>query len=141
MVNKGSSVAATQVVNVSESLRQVREGQIKMFAYDQTGATWAKYPLIPYQPAPLTTIAHDVLPLPSAAGPAVRFPNVTCNTAILKASRGNAGVVWIGGSLVSNVNGYELDPGECVAVSVSNLNLLYALPEVNADSVRYLVVV
>ncbi len=141
MVNNGSSVSATQVVNFEERLQTIREGQIKMYAYDAVGGVWARSPLVPYPPSPLTSVFHNVLPLPDHTAPAVQFPSRTCNTAIIRASGNNADVVYLGGNLVSDVNGYELEPGEAVIVCVSNLNLLYAIPTVDNDSLRWLVVI
>jgi hypothetical protein len=136
MANEGSSTAAAEIVNTLERLELIREGQVKEFVYN--GVTWVRKPLVPYPPLPLTAIAHGVLTV--AGGSIVPFPAQPCNTVVLKASRDNIGVIYIGSPTVSDLNGYELEPSEAISLNISNVNLLSAVAEVAGEKVKWLVV-
>jgi len=136
MVNYGSSVAAAEVINFVERLELIREGQIKNYLYD--GATWVRSPLIPLPPAPLTTVSQGAIAVSNIA--ITPFPATVCNTVMIKASRDNTGLIYIGGAGVTNVNGYELEPSESIVINVVNLNLLFATADVLNERVRWLVV-
>jgi hypothetical protein len=138
MSNQGSSVAAMEVVNFLERLELIREGQIKPYLYDSTTATWVKAPLVPRPSAPLTTLAHGAVAVSNVA--ITSFPDQACNTVLLKASRDNTGIIYIGGAAVSNLTGYELEPSESITLNISNVNLLSAVSEVLNEKVRWMVI-
>jgi hypothetical protein len=138
MVNEGSSAAAAEVVNFVERLELIREGQMKNYLYDSATLSWVRAPLVPPASAPMGSILQGAVTLSNIA--ATQFPAQACNTILIKASRDNTGVVYIGGAGVSNLNGYELEPSESIEVNVSNANLIYAISEVLSEKVRWLVV-
>lgn len=135
-MNEGSSTAAAEVINSVERIELIREGQVKEFVYN--GSAWVRKPLVSPPSAPLTAIAHNVLTVSNTMITA--FPSQACNTVVLKASRNNTGVIYIGGSGVSDVNGYELEPSEAITLNIANVNLLSAIAEVNGEKVKWLVV-
>lgn len=136
MTNQGSSFAAAEVINFLERLELIREGQIKNYLYD--GATWVRSPLVPSPPAPLTLVSQGAVTVSNVA--ITPFPAAVCNTIMVKASRDNTGVIYIGGAGVSNTNGYELEPSESIVINIINLNLLFAVAEVLNEKVRWMVI-
>jgi len=136
MTNSGSSSAALEVTNIVERVELLREGQMKNFVYN--GTTWVKAPLVPYPPAPLTSVIQGVLAVSNIA--VTPFPAQACNSVLIKASRDNTGIIYVGGAGVSNLNGYELEPSESIVMNISNVNLLNAVAEVLNEKIRWMVV-
>lgn len=136
MGNQGSSIAAAEVINFVERLELIREGQVKNYLFN--GATWVRAPLVPNPPAPMTAVIQGVVPVSNVM--TTPFPAQACNSVMLKASRDNVGVIYVGGAGVSNLNGYELEPSESIVMNISNVNLLFAVSEILGENVRWLVV-
>jgi hypothetical protein len=58
---------------------------------------------------------------------------------LIKALHTNTGVVYVGDSDVTNLDGLQLYPGESVALAVTNLNVPYIDVDVNGEGVSYIV--
>lgn len=77
----------------------------------------------------------------TTAGTAVRGPDQGAHLVSFTAHPDNTDVVWLGDNEagdVSSANGYPLNPGEAVALQVSNLNLLWFDADVNGEKVCWL---
>ena len=79
---------------------------------------------------------------------ATQLPNISCGMVKFKASVGNAGNVYLGGSGVTKPNGntdtttgFELAPGdESGWIPVSNLSHFYRICDTETDDLLYLIV-
>lgn len=57
----------------------------------------------------------------------------------IRADSGNAGSIYVGDSGVSSSNGFVLDPGESVSISVADVSTIYIDADNNGDGVSWLV--
>lgn len=71
---------------------------------------------------------------------AVDLPSVAFASGLvtLKAPKGNAAAIDIGGSGVTLGNGFTLDPGDSVTVNVLNLNVLYLVGANTTDKITWI---
>jgi hypothetical protein len=88
---------------------------------------------------PHTTIAASAQAA-VAASTAYQLPNQTCVAVALKGRPGNTGNVWIGGSSVTNTNGFPLDAGDAISLQVNNMNLLYYWCDTANDRICWIVI-
>lgn len=79
----------------------------------------------------LFTLSGQSVKLVTATGTAVAIgSSVVAAVAMIKARRANAGTVYMGTSAVTNdetpaTGGFQLDPGDAIVVSGTNLSTLY----------------
>lgn len=66
-------------------------------------------------------------------------PDQPSENVLLKAPSTNTGVIYIGGNNVSSTIGFPLDAGDSVLLPIKNLNLVYYVGTVAADSLRYII--
>ena len=76
---------------------------------------------------------------PGAITTPTQLPANPCRTVSLKALNANAGVVWVGGSAVTNASGYPLNAKDAIDLSVDNVSLLYVTIDSAGDGVAWLV--
>jgi hypothetical protein len=133
MANEGSPLSMQEVVNTVEKIFTIREGQIRCYVKDITTGLWVPESSVPPMPAPASTFSTVAQTLSDSA--ATQFPAGVCKRCVVIAHRDNTGLVWVGGSTVSNVNGIPLEPGQAQELSIGNTNLIYAVAEVNAEKV------
>ena len=78
----------------------------------------------------------------TTAGTAVQGSNVLLENGVyVRALSGNTGVVYVGNDGAGDVdsaNGYELSPGEAIAIQVRNMNELYFDAATNGDKFCWL---
>jgi len=134
MVNKGSPVSALNIVNINELIWRIREGEIKVYVYDEESGQWVRMPSrakVAKPPSQLYTNRKTIprSPTPLGSGEVV--------SVIIKAENTNSGAIYFGSSGVSDATGYSLQPGEVIAVDIDNLNKIYLFAEVSGDAVRY----
>lgn len=68
-------------------------------------------------------------------------PNIPCEMVWIKADPDNTGDIFVGGNDVSSVVGVELSANDSLGwVPIKNLNLLYYVCTVAADSLQYIIV-
>lgn len=68
----------------------------------------------------------------------VQGPDIPCENVLIKAPLANTGIVYVGGNDVSSVVGYPLEAGNAVLLPINNINLIYYVGTVAADSLRYI---
>jgi hypothetical protein len=104
-----------------------------------------------WNPSPVTEIPTDESSPSSlyqayvaVAAPGTRVQFTSLNTAIvsvtIKALADNTGNVYVGGSGVTQANGYELSPGASISVRLDNLNKLYIDAPNAGDGIHYVAV-
>lgn len=71
---------------------------------------------------------------------AVDLPSVAFASGLvtLKAPKGNAAAIDIGGAGVTLGNGFTLDPGDSVTVNVLNLSFLYVVGANTTDKITWI---
>lgn len=74
------------------------------------------------------------------AGTRVQLGTQACRTVVIKALATNTGIIYVGSSTVSSANGFQLQQGESVALSVNLLSVIYLDSSVNMEGVSYIVV-
>ena len=68
-------------------------------------------------------------------------PNIPCEMVFLGADADNDGQVYIGGSDVSAVTGYQLDAGDATGwISIQNLNLIWVRGSSASQRLSYMLV-
>jgi len=137
MVNKGSPLSALNIVNLNELIWKIREGEIKVFVYDEDSEQWVRLTSRLPVPKSPTNIDTGQIVVPHASTPLGSGEIVSV---ILRASNKNSGVVYVGTSGVSDAVGYPLEPGETIALNIDNLNKIYLFAQVSGDIVRYMYV-
>ena len=70
-----------------------------------------------------------------------RGPNNPCEMVCITAGPANTGVIYVGGSNVSSVEGIPLAAGDSTGwIPINNVNLVYIAKSVPADVVNYMIV-
>jgi len=72
------------------------------------------------------------------AGTEIALTAGVCRTVVIKALPTNGGNVFIGNAVVTAGTGFILQPGESVALSVSNRNLVFFDVAVNGEGVCWI---
>ncbi|MEM2191358.1 MAG: hypothetical protein QW540_08030 [Archaeoglobaceae archaeon] len=133
MVNRGSPIATLDITTL-ELVWKIREGEIKLYVYDEASGQWVRKPLISRPPKPPSSIFSDRLTLPNAPTP---LGSGEVISVMIKAESTNSGRIYVGSSEVSETNGYPLEPGEVIIVNIDNLNKIWLNASVSGDSIRF----
>jgi len=96
-----------------------------------------EYAQIVVEPTINTSVAISGQITVTTAGTEVQGPNVPIDNGVyIKALNGNTGKVYVGNNgsgVVSSTTGFELDAGQVIFISVSNLNELWFDAAVNGE--------
>lgn len=74
----------------------------------------------------------------TAAAAAVAIGSHPVRSVLVRALAGNAGLVYVGPSGITSSTGYELSPGEPVAIDVDDLGKVFLKVANDSDGVCYL---
>lgn len=74
----------------------------------------------------------------TAAGTKVQLGSTVCVSVTIKALATNTGLIFVGNSSVSSLNGFQLSAGDGVSFNISNINAIYIDSSVNGEGVTYL---
>ena len=76
----------------------------------------------------------------AGAGIAVQAINTGtyCRGAMVRAIAGNVAVIYLGGLLVTQGNGFEMSPGDVVSIGLSDLSNLWIVFSSDGDAARIL---
>jgi len=74
----------------------------------------------------------------TTAGTSVQLASSTSiKTVTIRAKVSNTGLIYVGSSSVSSVNGFQLSPAETVSLDLDNLSKIYVDAASNGDGVTY----
>ena len=139
MSNNGSPNALLSVINDVERVNIIKEGQIKTFVKDTDTGDWVAAENVPELPGPYGSVVTGGI---TVADSVAQLSSVPVDGVELQASSNNSGIIYIGASSsLTSSNGYELPPGGVKYFPISNLNMLYAMADVNGDKLKYVGVV
>lgn len=125
----GDTIAADDIAGIKYQRVKIGYGGAGAFTDVTTGA--------PLPAFVLSGVAIDSdRATVATAGTRVRLPGhpQTCGVTV-RARVGNAGVVYIGGSTVSESNGFELLPGEAVSLDVADTAAIFIDADSDGDGV------
>lgn len=76
----------------------------------------------------------------AAAGTRVALGATACRTVVIKAKAANTGNIYVGGATVAAANGFPLQAGEVVSLSIHMLSSIYIDSDVNGEGVNIIYV-
>jgi hypothetical protein len=127
----GATIATDEIASVQHQLVKLEYGE-------DGSATMVS----PTNPLPVITdtplsVNHAKVTVVTA-GVSVQFGTNTTKSIVVKASTSNTGVVYVGGSVVSVINGFPLLAGDTISIDISNSDIIWIDSSVNGDSVNWL---
>ncbi len=133
MVNLGSPVSLENVVNSLEYVFAIREGQIRMYAYDAASSEWVPVASDPVISNSVSVFEVFVESLGNSTSK--QMPSKECRRVLVISHPDNSKRIWIGGSDVSNTRGIPLEPGQSQELPLKNTNAIFAIAETSGDKV------
>ena len=133
MANLGSPLSMQEVVNTVETILTIREGQIRVYSKDEETGNWIPQTAVPLMSAPATQFEVSTVSVP--IGSVTQLPSKTCKRCVVIAHRDNNGLVWVGGSSVSNTAGIPLEPGQSQELAIANTDLVHAVADEHGDKI------
>lgn len=87
---------------------------------------------------PYSILGNGVKTVPTA-GTAVQLASSnSIKTITIRALSTNTGLIYVGTSLVSSSNGFELSPQETVSLDIANISTIWIDASVNGNGVSYI---
>lgn len=133
MANLGSPLSMQEVVNIVETILTIREGQIRIYSKDKETGNWIPQPSVPLMSEPATQFDVSTVSVP--IGSVTQLPPKPCKRCAVIAHRDNNGLIWVGGSSVSNTSGIPLEPGQSQELAIANTDLVYAVADESGDKI------
>lgn len=134
MVNNGSPVASMTVVNATERVIEIKEGEIKGYVENSEGM-WVPQGEIPKLPIPPTVFSTNSIPLSISS--AIHLPSIPALKVWIKSPKSNTGIIYIGDITVDVDRGYPLSAGEELVIEIDNLAKIYAIPTVDEEKLVF----
>ena len=85
--------------------------------------------------SPTTIISAKVTV--TTAGTRVQFVTNTIKSVVIKSLSINTGFIYVGNSLVSATNGFQLSAGDTIALDITNTNVVWIDSSVNGEGVTW----
>jgi hypothetical protein len=132
MANQGSPLAMLDVVNSVENILTIRDGQIRCYAKDAESGEWTPQPVVPAMSAPATEFSTFAAEIPGSAP--VALESHACLRMMVLNHPDNTGRIWIGGQNVTVATGIPIEPGQSQELSLSDTGSVYAIAEVDTET-------
>lgn len=132
MANLGSPLAMLDVVNSVENILTIRDGQIRCYTKDSDTGEWVPQSVVPTMSAPAA--GFETFAVAVSGSTAASLGNHECFRMMVLNHPDNTGRIWIGGQAVTAATGIPIEPGQSQELSLSDTGSVYAIAEVDTET-------